>query len=134
MVIIGDGRNEAGGRTRGRAEVRTSSAFPDAPAVVASRGNDVDFFTRVLADISGIDLAGDPIERKAPRITQAVREYFRPAVGNIDIDAKHLAELFVEILCAILRIIRGAAVAHTDVEKSIGTKLDHAAIVVLVRL
>src|SRR5207248_2273505 len=58
----------------------------------------------------------------------------RLAVGEIHIDAKHLAEKLAQVLRAILGIVAGAAVAHADVQITVGTEGDHSAVVVLIRL
>ena len=54
--------------------------------------------------------------------------------GAVDVDAEDLAEEVVEVLGAVAGIVAGPAVAHGDVEESVGAELDHAAVVVGERL
>ncbi len=94
------------------------------------------------------ELAGLAIEREAPGVAQAdrvdlgppaapgVRVVPRNGVGlaPIDVDSQDLAEQLVGILGAVLRIAARAAIAHADVEETIRSERNHAAIVVGVGL
>jgi hypothetical protein len=56
------------------------------------------------------------------------------SVRDVDVDAQHLPEQLNRVLRAVLRIVAGAAVAHPDVEISIRTECEVAAVVIRVRL
>src|SRR5206468_6002700 len=60
--VVGNRGNETGRRTRGGAETGADGTFPNAPAVVASLCNNIDFLPSVLSDIANIKLPSEPIE------------------------------------------------------------------------
>src|SRR5262249_14858385 len=55
-------------------------------------------------------------------------------IRMIDIDAQNFAEQFIDILRAIAGVVGRAAIAHANVEKTVRTELDHAAVMIGERL
>ena len=106
----------------------------------------MDLLERVLADIGDVEIVA--IEGVAPRIAEAGQKNLRRAaslrerIGRRDcvgllpvhIDAQHLSEQRVEVLAVSMRIAAAAAVAHADVEKTVGAEGDPSAVVVRERL
>jgi len=126
------------------------------PAVIASAPVArliVNLFKGVLAHVANHERAGaaaaDVVKApppwiaqpQAPDLLQDVRAPCKRIRGrnvvslgvarrNVHVDAQHLAEQRLRVLREIERIIARAAVTHTDVEKSVGTEDDVAAIVI----
>src|SRR5262245_41986372 len=109
------------------------------------RRRHVDFFPRVLADLSDIKITGLAVERKAPRIAEAPRPGFwhegRIAdewvvCGNgisaraVDVDPQDLPVEDFLALAILLRVAAAAAVADGYVELAVGTKLQLSAVVI----
>src|SRR6058998_2147585 len=57
-------------------------ALHDAPSVVAARPNEIDLLPIILSDVGSPQLAGLPVEGKAPGIPQAVGENLRSSSGR----------------------------------------------------
>ena len=55
-------------------------------------------------------------------------------VGDVDVDAQHLAEQLIRVLRVVLRIVAAAAVAHADVEIAVRAEREMAAVVIGERL
>ena len=147
-------------RRQGRHVVVRSLAV--APAVVASaaaRRLVVDFLPAVLTDVRDDERAGAAarriVESVAPRVPQPeapnlttrgngltaderiVRRHLIArwiAVGHVHVDAQHLAEQLGGTLCAVRGIVARTAVAEADVQKTVGTEHEIAAVVVRERL
>src|SRR4051794_9216457 len=98
------------------------------PAVIHSRAAtrrlEVDLFPRVLPHVADVQVARRAVERKTPRIAQAVR----PDLGRIwpragfHIDPQQLAQQRGRILPATQRVAGAAAVACAGVEKTVRTE------------
>ena len=122
-------------------------AVVHAPAAATRRRRPVDLLPRILADVADPQVAGDPVERPAPRIAQPERpdlvgagladERIRrgDAVAlagsrSVDVDPEHLAEQARAVLGVVLGVAAGAAVAHPDVEVAVGPECHAAAVVI----
>jgi len=117
--------------------------------VVPAADDDVDLLPRVLPDVAGPQGAGIGVEGEAPGVAQAERPDLaarargrdegvvaRDRVGAarllaVDVDPQDLAEQAAEILRALARVVRGAAVADAEVEHPVGAEHGLAAVVVL---
>ncbi len=161
MRVVEDRRRVA---RRRRAAQRTDArradvAFHDPPAVIASGcarpGIEIDLLARALAHVADKEIAGQPVEREAPRVAQAVRPDFgtlasagavarRPGVRIrwrdavvrrdvdvlVDVEAQELAEPHAERLRIVRRVVAVAAVAGAGVEITVAAERELAAVVV----
>src|SRR5438552_3796871 len=85
----------------------------------------VDLLPRVRADVADVQIAGRAVEREAPGIAQAVRDHLGLDRLAADVDANQLPEQARRILRRGERV----AVAHADVEPSVGPESELAAVV-----
>ena len=146
--VFRDWRREATARAQ-RIETGASGALEDPPAKVVAKSNHVDLLTLSLADVAHVQLPRATVEREAKWVAQARRVDLiasrsppckrivrRDGVwqGAVDVDPEHLAQQVVDVLGAVVGVVGRAAVAHADVEKPVGAKRDHAAVVVGKRL
>ena len=151
MVVLEDRRRlgqRVALRRRGHGGIATR-AFPYAPSeILAARtcGRDeVDLLALALADIAQEEIAGQPVERHAPRVAQAIGEDFGEHAGDthewivggnrvrraaVDVDAQELPEQRAQRLAAVERIVAAAAVAMCAVEIAVGTEQELAAVVI----
>jgi hypothetical protein len=97
-----------------------------------------------LSDVRNVERACRNIERETPWIEKAECPDFRPPPGLADervvrwdsvgqrahVDTKDLSQQRVEILSASERIATTAAVACSDVERSVGAELQLPAVVI----
>src|SRR6185436_15053008 len=56
------------------------------------------------------------------------------AVAMIDVDSEYFSKQVVQILSSIARVIRGSSIAHSNVQKPVGSKADHTSIMICERL
>src|ERR1043166_1670822 len=126
--------------------------FPEVPAVIRPLLDDVDLLPLVLTDVGRPEFARLAIKVIAPRIPHSVTPDLRkrvvaahervvlwnsirlPVRRMIDVNPQELPEHRLEILSVPMRVVRGAAVPQPDVEMAVRAELEHAAIVVFVRL
>ena len=161
MIVLVDRigqRRKCSGR-RGDVVVRP---FPDPPAVIppaAAGGLVVNLFPRALADVADDERPGPAargrIERKPPRVAHSEAPDFRQRpgraarnerirgrhrvshrvrIGDVHVDSQHLAEKLRRVLRARLRVVSGSAVAHPDIEVTVRTEREIAAVVIRKRL
>src|SRR5207302_7310170 len=125
-------------------------ALQHAPAVVfaalARSWSVVDFLPPVLADVGDEQVAIRAVEGKAPGVAQSVGPNFGPGPCGVDerivrrdadaaglpfdVEAQELAQERSPILRVIHRVTRRSAVAHSDVEVTVRSEADLAAVVV----
>src|SRR3990170_5501056 len=128
--VLADGQDEAC-PVAGGGRIEAVRALHGPPAVVSTLLYQVDLLPLVLTHVGEKEPAARPVEGEAPGIAQTVGPDLatrscpadegvvrRDAVGRIavDVDAQQLAEQGIEPLPVVLRIARGAAVPHPDVE------------------
>ncbi len=122
------GRREAGGRAAARAE--GDVALAGGPAEVAARSgagrHAVDLLLRALADVADQHVAGDAVEREAPRVAQAEGPHGGRRAGRARVEAQDLAQP----AAGVLRVRAARAVAHARVEQPVGAEGELAAVVV----
>jgi hypothetical protein len=137
---------------RAAAAAQVVHRFATVPSVVEAAADDADLLPEVLSDVARPELAAGAVEREAPHVAQAVRPDLRhrallvdervvggdrvraAAGGLVDVDTQDLAEPRGRALAVVVQVVRGAAIAERDVEAAVRAELDHAAVVVLVRL
>ena len=112
-------------------------------AARASGRDEVDLLPRVLPDLADPQIAGEPVEREAPGIAEAVRpDLAAPArlsderiVGRNRVSARaahvEAQDLALE-LREVLRVRRVPVVALREIEHAVGTEGEHARVVELV--
>src|SRR5215510_9338037 len=137
-------------------------AFAVAPAIVSATAPGrliVDFLEPVLTHIADHERSRSPmvriVEGIAPGISQTECPYFgsssrrprrnewivcrnlvssRVGIGHVHVDSQHLAEQFPGILSAVCGIVPRATVTEPDVEISVRSEHEVAAVVVRKRL
>jgi hypothetical protein len=72
------------GRRTSRIGIEAIACFPNPPAVVATRFDDIDLFETILADIAGKQSPGLRVEREPPRIAEPERVDLRHCVLLVD--------------------------------------------------
>jgi hypothetical protein len=161
MIVVDNRRGES--ETRSVAwqiagKICTLRALHHPPAEVHSAGtagaDEINLFARTLSHVADEQIARHSIEAEPPRVAQSVRPDLgayaglrrphkrvvgRNAVGKragcgIHVDAKYFAQQAGEVLCMILRIIPRAAIAHPDIEMTVGIEAHRATIVIGVGL
>src|SRR5690606_19993718 len=124
-AVIEHGRNIIRRRAKARINTRALISFINAPAVISAESYDIDFFACALADVACPKLMrAAAVERPAPRIAHADRIDLVKAVHtyiwiirrdrirlscrrirDIRRNAEKFAEIFVDVLCAVSRIV-----------------------------
>lgn len=112
-------------------------AFFNAPAIVTTLGDDIDFFPFVLADVACEKFTGTAIKANAPRIAETVGVDFRQIAGcsgsigivggdaiipfcrPVHIHAQDFAQMAFQILCIVLRVAAAAAVTGGNIKVAV---------------
>lgn len=130
---------------------RADRSFHLVPAVIFPGSDHADFFPGALSHVPGIEEAGDRVETKPPRVSQAHGPDLCRGAGSkgriilgdpvgfsvllpVDIDAKHFPQECRRILSVPEWIVGRTAVTHSDVEHAVGAEGDSPAVMVGERL
>ena len=73
-----------------RTSHKRSASLTEAPAIVASTRDHVDFLSRVLADICRKESSRDSVEVKPPWVSQSDRPEFRAYLARLDRTSRKL--------------------------------------------
>ena len=163
VIVLRHGIREACRRAAGRG-FEAVRALARVPAVVPAELDDVDLLPVTLPDVADPEFVGVAVERPAPGIAEAKRKDLgtcrrprpaevaqrvrrewiaarssrrrirRAARPRIDVDAQHLAEQSRGVLRVSGRVAGAAAVTDADVQESVRTEGQLAAVVVGRRL
>ena len=146
--VLNDRRDD--GRRAGRVvRVDWLAALHDAPAVVAAALDAEDHLPQIPADITHPQVTGLEVKTHPPRVAEAVRPDLRPGterggkrvvrwhtigkagVAAVDVDAQDRCQQVADVLPGFqaVRRVRRLGVAGRNVEHSIRTEVERAAVV-----
>ena len=133
-VAVLDDRLQNGRRPQAAIGPEGVAALLDAPAVVASRLDQIDHLPQVLAHFPGPQISGPAVEVHLPDLAQAVSPYLRtgalPAhegvvlgnsvahsgIGAVDVDPQNGGKQVGDILSGVQLVGDAAAVSRGDIE------------------
>jgi hypothetical protein len=153
--------DERGASTARRRASERARPLAAVPAVVAAALHAVDLFEGTLPDISDPQISGPRVETPAPRIAESPSVYLRAVLRSgvigrtrriaakwiagrpsrnrvrcaaVHVEPQEVAQQVRGVLSMAVRVAAGPAVAEADVQKTIRTESDVAAVVILERL